>query len=115
MKANYQEPLKIWQQELGGIRHKWIRCSDGIARCLGRAGDSDEEMMQRAERTVQAAQHVREIEAELHAKYPGQQLIRGWLPAPDILFEGEEGEYIYVLSPRRKNKKYTVKAAIGIR
>jgi hypothetical protein len=103
--------MKIWIEELGCIKHKWIQCEDGIARQLGSADEPDEVIIERARKVVERKKKIEQIENELRAKYPNRQIFQGFLPTYDVFWDGEEGEYLYVLKDRKKGNKYQVLAA----
>jgi len=109
----YNKP-KVSYEELGGIKHAWVKCSDGISRCLGRFGDDEEEMIEKGEASVRAAKEVKIAENYLEAKYPNLPKYIEHLPSPDIEFDGEEGEYIFVLKSRKRRGKFVILEAIKL-
>jgi len=108
------EVRDIWVEELGGIQSKWHRGEDGIARRLGSASECDEEIRARGRRVVACARKRREVEKQWHAKYPGKQIFQGPLPDYDVEWEGEEGGYMYLLKPRRRNGLFQILEAIPL-
>jgi len=104
--------MRIWIEELGAIRYKWALCRDGIARQLGRANESNEVIIDRAEKAVQAKEKADRLEAGLRSKYPDKQIYSGFLPASDVEWDEQGGYYLYILKDRKKHGKYQVQEAV---
>lgn len=106
--------MRIWIEELGGIRHKWCQCSDGISRCLGEEKDSDEIIKMRACFAVARAERLKKIEEDLRALCPEKQIFQGFLPCDDTEWQGKGSEYMYVLKDRKRHGKYQVLQAVNL-
>jgi hypothetical protein len=105
---------KIWIEEVGCIRHKWVSCKDGISRCLGTADEDDEVVIERGRGAVRMKERMEQLENKLRREHPGKQIYHGFLPAYDVDWDGQEGMYLYVLKNRRRGGKYQVLAAVPI-
>ncbi len=104
----------ITYHEFGNIQHAWVRLAGEPARCVGRRGEPESELIARAERAAKCAAHQRTLEIELRRRYPGRQIYTGFLPADDTHYDGPAGEYIYILRRRRRRGKYLIEISLPL-
>lgn len=111
-----KQKTRIWLEELGGIRHIWVRLPNRPAVRVGRVDEnlSDDEIILRAKRYWEREDRIEKASAILRAEYPEQATFHSFLPQPDIFFIGDEGEYVYVLKRRKREGKDVVEKAIKV-
>lgn len=111
-----EHETRIWQEELGGIRHIWVRLPNRSAVQVGSVDEnlSDDEIILRAKRYWEHGDKIEKASAILRAEYPEQAIVCGDLPQPDTSFLEDAGEYCYVLSRRKREGKYVVERAIKV-
>jgi len=106
------EKTIISYHEFGCIRHAWVSIPGRSSVCVGRQGELETTIIDRAIIHWQRHDAYKIIEDAMRAKHPEQQLYTSMLPQPDVIWDGQEGYYLYCLKDRRKAGKYQVLDAV---
>lgn len=104
--------IEVW----GGVQSWWVTLPGEPSRCCGQiANTTRDQAIDCARRQAHHEHLTQDAEARLRSRHPQGGFIRGMLPssysdAP--IWDGLTGEYIYILSARRKRVNGTLKAVV---